>query len=243
MLGVRSRGRSDLPHAIMARISVAKYALYVTQTGLADSYLVWRTYVVPGTKARYAAAVLWACAVVAVGATAISLFSGSGGEEVFDTSAFRWIAAFYGLTLATHFTGTVILVSHIAHHVVQAKCILGHRGGPYFYIMRVLVEAHMVYSCVVLPAFVCFLCKILPFYIIADLAVPLVSIVHFMTIIRRRSAQSHTISERHSTPISFEARDRSSTSKYRWTDYCEEVGTSELDISTYTYALPTDNMI
>ncbi|KAH7915580.1 hypothetical protein BJ138DRAFT_60180 [Hygrophoropsis aurantiaca] len=209
-LRVRSKDTHDASHALMSRILISKYAIYVIQTCLSDTILIWRSYAISGSRTCYAffPALLWVCAI-GIGATAISLLSISGDDHLSDTPASPWIAAFYGLTLATHFSGTAIIVFFISHHFVQVRRILRSRGTSYLRIIVAHIGAHLMYGCVVFATLICFLCKCPVIHITAELVVPIASITQFITMIRPRPRRNQP----HPVDLSFEAQQRTSMVK------------------------------
>ncbi|KAG0704133.1 hypothetical protein DFH29DRAFT_392834 [Suillus ampliporus] len=161
-----------------------KHALYLLQTLLADGVLIYRCYVVwHSIWVIVVPSVLW-CGVAVTGVFAnYSISQTSGSEDIFAKALAQWITAFFPLTLATNLSSSGLLAYRIwmIQHDISTVHAMKSTMMP---IVRVLIDAAVLYSAVLITLLICFLCSNNGELILLDMAMPIMSITFYMVLIR-----------------------------------------------------------
>ncbi|KAH7912514.1 hypothetical protein BJ138DRAFT_1171904 [Hygrophoropsis aurantiaca] len=167
---------ADLAHPL----EIVKTALYVTQTFIGDSVIVWRCYVVhrrslyvliPGVmallmNAAAGAVVCW------------SLSQAAPGSSVFKLAA-SWITTFFVLTMCIN----VICTASIAWRIYSARRFIGGIN-TLLPVVIVTVESGALYACGVLAQLTSYLSGSNGQYPALDALTPLVGIVFSLIILQ-----------------------------------------------------------
>ncbi|KAG2141420.1 uncharacterized protein EDB93DRAFT_1105705 [Suillus bovinus] len=158
---------------------IIKHSFYVLQTLVADGVVSVWIVILP--------IMLW-CSVAVTGVTALYRSSqASTGSEVFVNSLHlvQWVTAFFASTIATNLLSSGLLAYRI--WVIQ-RGVSGFRTGisrkNRMPVVRVLVDAAILYSAVLVTALVLFICGNNEQDTVVDMAVPIMSIAFYMVLIR-----------------------------------------------------------
>ncbi|KIJ62326.1 hypothetical protein HYDPIDRAFT_94799 [Hydnomerulius pinastri MD-312] len=163
---------------------VSKNAIYTLQTLLGDGVVIYRCHAVWRTwKVLLVPVLLW-CGVAASG---IGSLATSGlaytGSSVLDAIVGKWITLFYGLTIITNLLSTGLLAYKLWTTDRRTASIRTSRSHlrP---ILRVVLDAGMIYSVTLLAAFSCYLAESNGEFVVLDMISPIISITFYMAIIR-----------------------------------------------------------
>lgn len=163
---------------------VIKNVIYTLQTMLGDGILIYRCYVVWQTVwVIVVPSLLW-CGITACGFCAVySVSQASSEAAIFAKATGQWITAFYSMTLATNLLASGFMAYRIwtIEHNVSAIRTSKSTLMP---IIRVLVDAAILYSVSLFSALVCFTTSNNGQYIMLDMIMPIISIAFYMVIIR-----------------------------------------------------------
>ncbi|KAG1737495.1 uncharacterized protein EDB91DRAFT_1290340 [Suillus paluster] len=161
-----------------------KHALYLLQTLLADGVVIYRSYVVwQSIRVIIIPSMLW-CGVAVTGVFAnYSISQTSGSEDIFAKELAQWITAFLPLTLATNLSSSGLLAYRI-WMIERNISAVRTMKGTMMPIVRVLVDAAVLYSVVLVTLLICFLCSNNGELVLLDMAMPIISIAFYMVLIR-----------------------------------------------------------
>ncbi|KAG2052716.1 hypothetical protein BDR06DRAFT_887387 [Suillus hirtellus] len=171
---------------------VIKNAIYTLQTLLGDGVVIYRCYVVwQSAWVIIIPCMMW-CGVAASGVCSVYYFSQASMVEVqnfFAAKIGHWVAAFLSSTLATNMLSTGLLAYRIwtIERKVSAVCTT-KRKVP---ILRVLIDAAVLYSAALGSSIICFGLWNDGLYVMGDLIVPIISITFYMIFIRVATSQSN----------------------------------------------------
>ncbi|KAG2136634.1 hypothetical protein DEU56DRAFT_355685 [Suillus clintonianus] len=174
---------------------VIKHGLLILQTVLADAVMVYRCYVLwQSIRIIILPSILW-CSIVATGIRAVYGNSQaiSNPGDVFATNVEEWIIAFFSSTLSTNLVCSGLLVYRIwkiERDVSRARVT----KSTIMPIVRVLVDAAVLYSVVLVGFLISFLTKTSGEAILSDLVVPIISITFYMVLIRITINSRHYLS-------------------------------------------------
>ncbi|KAG2138390.1 hypothetical protein DEU56DRAFT_887045 [Suillus clintonianus] len=166
---------------LAAPLELAKTALYVTQTVLADCVLVWRCYVlhnksllvaIPGLIVLSANAVIGYCIIG-------SLAQASNSSTVFTTGR-SFITTFFTLTMVVSVTCTGL----IAWRLYRTRRFMANGFVTYLPILIVIVESGALYATGVLSILLTYLSGSNGQYAVLDAVSPLMGIVFCLTILQ-----------------------------------------------------------
>ncbi|KAG2111464.1 hypothetical protein DEU56DRAFT_935978 [Suillus clintonianus] len=164
---------------------VIKHALYILQTLLADGVLTYRCYVVwQSVRVIILPTLLW-CSVAVTGIHAVYSVSQASSNplDVFAPDLTKWITAFFASTITTNLLTSGLLAYRIwmiERNVYKARATI----GPMMPIVRMLVDAAVLYSVVLFSLLICFVCSNNGESVLTDLVVPIISITFYMVLIR-----------------------------------------------------------
>ncbi|KAG0708549.1 hypothetical protein DFH29DRAFT_843062 [Suillus ampliporus] len=175
------------PAAFFADISqrtyVAKNAMYIIQTLLADGVVIYRCYVVwKSIWIIILPSILW-CSTAVSGFFGIHLVMQAVDGDIFAKGTSQWITAFFALALSTNLLGSGLLAYRI-WMIEQNVSAMRATKGTMLHILRVLVDAAMLYSVVLITTLICFVCSNNAQYIMLDMLMPVISIAFCMVLVR-----------------------------------------------------------
>ncbi|KAG2066992.1 hypothetical protein BDR04DRAFT_1214926 [Suillus decipiens] len=171
---------------------VIKNAIYTLQTLLGDGVVIYRCYIVwQSVWIIILPCMMW-CGVAASGICSVYYFSQASTAEIENFFASRighWVATFLASTLATNALSTGLLAYRIwtIERKVSAVCTT-RRKVP---ILRVLIDAAVLYSAALGSSIICFSLWNDGLYVMGDLIVPIVSIAFYMVFIRIATSQNN----------------------------------------------------
>ncbi|KAG1722346.1 hypothetical protein EDB19DRAFT_464652 [Suillus lakei] len=173
---------------------VIKNVIYIFQTLLADGVVIFRCYVVwQSIWVIILPSMLWCSSAVTgyYGIYRVAQATSNIGN-IFANDTAQWITAFFASTLATNLMGSGLLAYRIwiIERNVSAVCTT---KGPMMPILRVLVDAAVLYSVVLLATLICFVYSSNAQYILLDMLMPIISIAFYMVLVRV-SINKHTSS-------------------------------------------------
>jgi len=163
---------------------LAKNIVYVLQTIVGDSIVVWRCYIVWGKR--------WPVTIVPILMLLLTAVAGFGttyifskvqpGDRVFISQLYPWITTYFSLTLAT----TVICTTLIAVRIWRGQMMMrqARLQSNLMPIMVTLVESGAIYAAALLSVIVTYATKNNAQYIVLDLLTSLIGIVFSLIIIR-----------------------------------------------------------
>ncbi|KAG0695029.1 hypothetical protein DFH29DRAFT_859067 [Suillus ampliporus] len=164
---------------------VNKNLIYTLQTMLGDGIVIYRCYVVwQSIWVIVIPSVLWFGSTVS-GFFAVRSVSQATTEagNIFAKATGEWITTFYALTLATNLSASVFLAYRI-WMVERSVSAIRATKSSMMPILRVLVDAAVLYSVALFSALVCFVEWNDGQYIVLDMIMPIISITFYMVIIR-----------------------------------------------------------
>lgn len=171
---------------------VIKHALYISQTVLADGLMIYRCYALwRSVRVIIVPSLLW-CAVVVTGIRAVYGTSQATSDpgDVFVIDVEKWIIAFIVLTLTSNFLCSGLLIYRI-WNIERRVSKIRASNSTMMPIVRVLVDAAVLYTVMLLGLLICFLAENDGESVLTDLAVPVVSITFYMVIIRITTSCRH----------------------------------------------------
>lgn len=189
------------PAAFFADITeetyVIKHALYIFQTVLADGVMVYRCYVVwQSIRIIIIPAIVW-CTIVATGIHAVYSVSQASNNpgDVFASQLKKWITAFFASTITTNLLCSALLAYRIWAIEREVAKVRTTKKGTMMPLVRILVDAAVLYSVVLFSLLICFLSGNNGESVLTDLVMPIISIAFYMVLIRitlNRKTRSYT---------------------------------------------------
>ncbi|KAG1744858.1 hypothetical protein EDB19DRAFT_1960659 [Suillus lakei] len=161
---------------------VIKHALYIFQTVLADGVMVYRCYVVwQSVQVVILPSMLW-CSIIVTGVHAVYNNSQAitNPGDVFAPELETWIMAFIASTLTTNLVCSGLLLYRIWMVEREVSKVRATKKGSIMPLVRILVDAAVLYSVVLFSLLICFLCGNNGESVLTDLAVPIISIAFYM---------------------------------------------------------------
>ncbi|KAG1778897.1 hypothetical protein EV702DRAFT_143670 [Suillus placidus] len=162
-----------------------KHALYIFQTVLADGVMVYRCYVLwQSVRVIILPILLW-CSIIVTGIRAVygNSQATTNPGNVFAADVEKWIMAFIVSTLAANLLCSGLLV----YRVWKIECRVSKLRASKSTIMpivRVLVDAAVLYSVMLFAFLICFITASSGESVLSDMAVPVISITFYMVLIR-----------------------------------------------------------
>lgn len=177
------------PTAFFANMTVEtyviKHALYIFQTVLADGVMVYRCYVLwRSIRVVILPSMLW-CGIIVTGTRAVygnSQATANPGD-VFAAGVENWIIAFFALTLTTNILCSGLLAYRI-WMIERAVSKMRATKGTMMQLVRVLVDAAVLYSVVLFSLLLCFVTTNNGESVLTDLVMPVISIAFYMVLLR-----------------------------------------------------------
>ncbi|KAG1805558.1 uncharacterized protein BJ212DRAFT_1283488 [Suillus subaureus] len=171
---------------------VIKNAIYTLQTLLGDGVVIYRCYVVWQSAWIIILPCMMWCGVAASGICSVYYFSQASTAEIENFFASRighWVATFLASTLATNVLSTGLLAYRI--WMTERKVYAMRTTKPKVPILRVLIDAAVLYSAALGSSIICFALWNDGLYVMGDLIVPIVSIAFYMVFIRIATSQNN----------------------------------------------------
>ncbi|KAG0700783.1 hypothetical protein DFH29DRAFT_1000806 [Suillus ampliporus] len=167
---------------------VIKNEIYALQTMLGDGVVIIAvmSFGNPAALSFYQA-----CCVAGLLAPYYASRATSG--NIFTGPAAQWVTAFFILTLSTNLISSVLLAYRIwtTEHKMFATRATEGTMTP---IVRVVVDAAIMYSASLFSILICFICSNNAQYILTDMNISIISIAFYMVLIRialRKTAHDH----------------------------------------------------
>ncbi|KAG0692686.1 hypothetical protein DFH29DRAFT_817261 [Suillus ampliporus] len=172
---------------------VIKNEIYALQTMLGDGVVIYRCYVVwQSSRIIILPSMLWCLSSVA-GLLAPYYASQATSGNIFTGPAAQWVTAFFILTLSTNLISSVLLAYRI--WTTERKMFATRATeGTMTPIVRVVVDAAIMYSASLFSILICFICSNNAQYILTDMNISIISIAFYMVLIRialRKTAHDH----------------------------------------------------
>ncbi|KAG2106964.1 uncharacterized protein F5147DRAFT_637000 [Suillus discolor] len=163
---------------------VVKAALNLTQTLLADGVVVYRCYIVwKSARVMILPCMMWCAVAVCGGFTVYDLSLTSDANSVFTDQAGHWVTAFIFFTFTTNLFSSALLAYRI--WTIERNISTVHTRRGIRPIVRVLVDAAVLYSAANLSAVICFALSNNGTYVIGNFLInPIISISFYMVFIR-----------------------------------------------------------
>jgi hypothetical protein len=186
---VQQRSTPYDPNAFFANVAqwsfVYKNLLYTLQTLVGDGVVIYRCYVV--WQSWYIIIIpcmLW-CSVAATGAGSVYSISQATVNKgnIFAPGTGPWITSFLAATLFTNLLSTSLLAYRI-WSIGRRMTDAALATGLLWPVVRVILDAGVLYSLSLLAALVCFIAKNHGHYVLLDMIMPIISITFYMVIIR-----------------------------------------------------------
>ncbi|KAG2106965.1 uncharacterized protein F5147DRAFT_761464 [Suillus discolor] len=163
---------------------VVKVAAIVTQTLLADGVVVYRCYIVwQSVRVVILPCMMWCAVAVCGGFTVYGLSLASDANTVFTDQTGHWLTAYTFFTFTTNLFSSGLLAYRIWTIKRNISRIHTRRGiRP---IVRVLVDAAVLYSATTFSVIICFALSNNGAYAIGNFLInPIISISFYMVFIR-----------------------------------------------------------
>ncbi|KIJ62435.1 hypothetical protein HYDPIDRAFT_114550 [Hydnomerulius pinastri MD-312] len=180
------------PEAFFADVKqetfVFKNAVYSIQTLLGDAVVIYRCYVVWQSRSIIILAVLlwFAVAATSVGFLYNIAHATVYAEIIFVLNTGTWITSFYALTIATNVLSSTLLAYRIwtVSRGIPTPVRVTQRRTKTRLILRVLVEAAILYTLTLFAVLMCFAYENNGQFIVLDMITPIISITFYMVFIR-----------------------------------------------------------
>ncbi|KAJ7598601.1 hypothetical protein C8J56DRAFT_169818 [Mycena floridula] len=158
-------------------------AIYVVQTLVGDSVVLYRCYLVWGRRLSIIAfPFLLLLGSTACGIGILYSFAVVVPEaEIFVVQLQDWIVSFFSLTLATNIICTSLVAFRIWHVNRQVMSFVNHNFMP---IILLVVESGAIYSATLLTLLILYKCESWFQYVLLDAVSPIVGLVFSMIIVR-----------------------------------------------------------
>lgn len=160
-----------------------KNTIITLQTLLGDGVVIYRCYVVwQSIWIIILPCMMW-CGVAAFGICMVyAQAPTTDAKNVFGNETGHWITAFLSLTLATNLLSSGLLAYRI--WTIERNVSGAYTTNIKMPILRVLIDAALLYSAALCASQVCFALSNNGFYVMGDLIVPVISIAFYMVFIR-----------------------------------------------------------
>lgn len=174
---------------------VIKHGLFIFQTVLVDGVMIYRCYVLWQSVQVVIIPILLWCSIVATGIRAVygNSQATANPEDVFAADVKEWIMAFVVSSLTTNLLCSGLLVYRVWKLERRVSKVRASKSTV-MAIVRVLVDAVVLYSVMLFAFLFCFITENSGESILSDIVVPIISITFYMVLIRI------TISCRHYIP-------------------------------------------
>ncbi|KAG2337626.1 hypothetical protein BDR05DRAFT_894907 [Suillus weaverae] len=168
---------------------VVKNVIIILQTLLGDGVVIYRCYIVwQSVWIVIIPCMMW-CGIAAFGGFAVYDFSQASSNDVFTNRTGHLVATFMTLTLATNLLSSGLLAYRIWMSERKVSRIRTTKGK--MSLLRVLVDAAILYSAALCSSIMCFVLSNNGLYVMADLNIPIISIAFYMVFIRIAHSQQN----------------------------------------------------
>ncbi|KAG1738242.1 hypothetical protein EDB19DRAFT_907456 [Suillus lakei] len=162
-----------------------KNVIYIFQTIIGDGMMIYRCYVVWQSTWVIIPPIILLFGFTGCGFCAVysSSQADSDAGNIFAKATAQWITAYYSMTLATNLWASGLLVYRIwmIEHNVSALRATKSITMP---IVRIIVDAALLYSATLFTTLVCFVISENGQYILLDMIMPIISIAFYMVLTR-----------------------------------------------------------
>ncbi|KIJ65133.1 hypothetical protein HYDPIDRAFT_89176 [Hydnomerulius pinastri MD-312] len=164
---------------------VYKNMLYMLQTLVGDGVVIYRCYVVWRSWWIIVIPALMWCSVATTGIGSVYSISQAttDAENIFAPITGPWITAFLAATLFTNVFSTSLLAYRI-WAVGRRVSSASSQSSVLWPVLRIILDAGVVYSISLLAALLCFVTKNRGHYVLLDMIMPIISLTFYMVIIR-----------------------------------------------------------
>ncbi|KAG2347121.1 hypothetical protein BDR05DRAFT_1043978 [Suillus weaverae] len=184
-----------------------KHAIYLLQTLLADGVVIYRCFVVwQCVWVIIVPSLLWCGSVVTGVAANYYIARASSSAVIFAKPLGQWITAFVVLTITTNLLSSGLLAYRI-WAIDRDNSTIRATKSTMMPIIRVLMDAAILYSATLIVTLICFLCSNNGQMVLVDMAVPIMAIAFYMVLIRiaiTRETRSHLSTAPSGTPSEME---------------------------------------
>ncbi|KAG2037503.1 hypothetical protein BDR03DRAFT_999833 [Suillus americanus] len=165
---------------------IAKNVIWTMQTLLGDGVVIYRCYVLwQSVWVIVLPCMLW-CGIAAFGICwvyAPRSAQGQFDQTVFASELWVWVTAFFAFTLASYLYSSGLVIYHI--WAIERKVSAVRVPQRKMAILRVLVDATILYSAALCPFIIIFYTySSAVFYVMGDMLIPIISITFYMVFIR-----------------------------------------------------------
>ncbi|KAG2132950.1 hypothetical protein DEU56DRAFT_421937 [Suillus clintonianus] len=170
---------------ISQKTYVTQNAIYALQTLLGDGVVIYRCHVVwRSVWVIILPSMMWCGAAVSGTAAAYNALRTIDDGNIYTNQTEQWVMAFFTLTLSTNLISSGLLAYRIWTFERNLSAIRASTSGTLMHIVRVLVDAALLYSAALLPMLICFIRSNNAQYVIADMMTPIISVTFYMVLIR-----------------------------------------------------------
>ncbi|KAH0830151.1 hypothetical protein J3R83DRAFT_1499 [Lanmaoa asiatica] len=145
---------------VTQRTFIIKNAVFVLQTLLGDGVVIYRCYVVwQSLRVIMPPVMLWCAASVTSVGFLYRMSHATDLEQVILVDSGKWILPFYLLTMATNVLSSALLAYRIwttNQNVPGVVRVLSRSGVEVTLLLRILVDAAVLYTLVLLTLLVCY---------------------------------------------------------------------------------------
>ncbi|KAG1905143.1 uncharacterized protein F5891DRAFT_726143 [Suillus fuscotomentosus] len=169
---------------------VVKNAILVLQTLLGDGVVIYRCYVVWQSARIIILPIIMWCGVAVFGVCMVYSMSqpADNSTNFFLNATPQWITAFISFTMATNLLSSGLLAYRV--WTIERKVSATRATKNNIPILRVFVDAAILYSAAVCSSLISFVCSSSGMYVMADLVIPIIPIAFYMVFIRIASSQN-----------------------------------------------------
>ncbi|KAJ6590068.1 hypothetical protein DFH09DRAFT_1359084 [Mycena vulgaris] len=168
-------------------ISIFKQALYATNNIVADSLVIYRCYMVWGSKFKIIVIplIMLLATTICAYAAVYNFSKIVPGEDVFATNIAEWGTALFSLSLATNIIVTSLIAGRIYWLARVTRTVLGSKhSNKYQNAVVIIVESGAIYSLSLMTLLILYCSKTNAQYIVYDAQAQIMGIVPTMIIVR-----------------------------------------------------------
>ncbi|KAI5122026.1 hypothetical protein M0805_008017 [Coniferiporia weirii] len=187
--------RDETPAAFLSRLTdrfyLAKEALYVVQTTIADTFLVYRLYIVWARDKRllFAASIPLFASVVTGIIAVVSVAKASSETPIFAVKLKDWITSFFVITLFTNFSCTALIAFKV-WWMERQLAEFSRSSSGFRPVMIIVIESGAVYSVSLIALLAMYINGTWAFYFIIDTMPDIIGVVFSLIIVRMSLASS-----------------------------------------------------
>ncbi|KAG0709468.1 hypothetical protein DFH29DRAFT_888715 [Suillus ampliporus] len=163
---------------------VTKNEIYFLHTLLGDGVVIYRCHVVwKSVWVIVLPSILWCGAAVTGFIAPYYASQATGGKSIYTDETGQWVTAFFVFTISTNLISSGLLAYRIWAIECETSKIRATKGTT-TYIVRVLVDAALMYSAALFSTLILFARSNNGQYVMLDMIVPIISIAFYMVLIR-----------------------------------------------------------